>query len=386
MKSADDLRSAISKRLERRWAHFLVDGNDDEWPWTLPTGLPDSRTAAASFATVARTAREVNDWAGHHGLTVTTTNRRIAGTAQQLPSHIVVPSIDAAAKVAGSGWTGRIAEGANRLATLRDALPGAVVTAPLLRAVERYSQVDFDTFMTVARWLHDNDPSGYTPRQVPIPGVHAKWLDTHHRDLCAYLQADGLGLAGRHPARIHFTYLDPAHRAAGHRLHDSATVGDTATPAYTPQVVVICENKDSAIHFPPLPGAVSVEGAGYGGDTAASFPWIREAPTVIYWGDIDVDGYRILDGYRQAGIPAQSILMDWVTFEHYEQFGTRTDRNNQPLRPDTRSLPELTDAERVVYEQIGHPNWQRARRIEQERIPLHQAAAAVAASRHDERI
>ena len=28
-----------------------------------------------------------------------------------------------------------------------------------------------------------------------------------------------------------------------------------------------------AVHFPPLPGAVSVEGAGYGGDTAASFPW-----------------------------------------------------------------------------------------------------------------
>lgn len=128
MKSADDLRSAISKRLERRWAQFLVDGNDDEWPWTLPTGLPDSRSAAADFATIVRTAREVNDWAGRHGLAVTTTNRRIAGTAQQLPSHIGVPSIDAAAKVAGSGWTRRIAEGASRLATLRDALPRATVS------------------------------------------------------------------------------------------------------------------------------------------------------------------------------------------------------------------------------------------------------------------
>ncbi|WP_425559128.1 DUF3322 domain-containing protein [Catenulispora yoronensis] len=24
-----------------------------------------------------------------------------------------------------------------------------------------------------------NDASGYTPRQVPIPGVHAKWIDAH---------------------------------------------------------------------------------------------------------------------------------------------------------------------------------------------------------------
>jgi hypothetical protein len=63
-------------------------------------------------------------------------------------------------------------------------------------------------------------------------------------------------------------------------------------------VVVISENKDTAIHFPELAGGLIVEGVGRGGRTVASFPWIREAPLVVYWGDMDRDGYEILNGYR----------------------------------------------------------------------------------------
>ena len=139
---------------------------------------------------------------------------------------------------------------------------------------------------------------GLTPRQVPIPGVHAKWLQAHRAAVLALTGLDDLGLLANHPARIHFTYLDPDHRADGRRLHDSATVGDTFTPAYQPEVVVISENKDTAIHFPELAGGLIVEGVGRGGRTVASFPWIREAPLVVYWGDMDRDGYEILNGYR----------------------------------------------------------------------------------------
>lgn len=143
---------------------------------------------------------------------------------------------------------------------------------------------------------------------------------------------DLLGLLPAHPARIHFTYLDPAHRVTGRRVHDSATVGDAFSPVYRPEVVVISENKDTAIHFPSLAGGISVEGVGRGGRTLAAFEWIKHAPTVVYWGDIDRDGYEILEGYRaDFDRDLDSILMDMRAYEEFEPFGTDTDQNGREL-------------------------------------------------------
>jgi hypothetical protein len=122
---------------------------------------------------------------------------------------------------------------------------------------------------------------------------------------------------------LYFTYLDPRHRAAGRRWHDSVTAGDPMMPAYLPSVVVISENKDTALHFPALNAGISVEGMGRGGATAASVPWLRECPNLFYWGDMDASGLEILDGFRAAGLSVTSALMDLATYERYEQFGTR---------------------------------------------------------------
>ncbi len=141
-----------------------------------------------------------------------------------------------------------------------------------------------------------------------------------------------LGLLPRHPARRHFTYLDPHHRASGGRWHDSATVGDAMIPGYSPTVAVISENKDTALHFPELDGGVSVEGVGQGGATAAAFPWLRQCPNLLYWGDMDAAGFEILNGFREAGLAVTSVLMGLPTYERYEQFGTPIDRRASPSR------------------------------------------------------
>jgi hypothetical protein len=192
---------------------------------------------------------------------------------------------------------------------------------------------------------------------------------------------DDLRLLPPHPARIHFTYLDPDHRSAGGRLHDSASVGDRAALAYTPSVVIISENKDTAIHMPALAGAVSVEGAGTGGSTAAAFQWIREAPHVLYWGDMDADGFEILDGFRAAGVRAVSLLMDLPTYEQWERYGTNDDVKGQPIKArGPKPLVHLTPAERELYELLTAPDWPRHRRVEQERIPLTTAIQAARAA------
>lgn len=213
---------------------------------------------------------------------------------------------------------------------------------------------------------------------MPLPGVHAKWLQSHTAGVEALTRLDDLGLLPRHPARIHFTYLDPDHRATAGRWYDSATVGDHFTSDYQPRVVVISENKDTAIHFPSIPGGIAVEGDGFGGKTAAAFPWLTGAPRLYYWGDIDTHGYEILDGWRADGLPVTSILMEMTTYNTYERYGTDTDKNGTVLKPGApKPLPRLTDSERVVYEMLLDRDHQGHRRIEQERIPLDVALAAV---------
>jgi len=251
----------------------------------------------------------------------------------------------------------------------------------ILRLVDGYADIDFALLLKVVDWYRA-DPSlarGLTPRQVPIPGVHAKWLQAHRAAVLALTGLDDLGLLANHPARIHFTYLDPDHRADGRRLHDSATVGDTFAPAYQPEVVVISENKDTAIHFPELAGGLIVEGVGRGGRTVASFPWIREAPLVVYWGDMDRDGYEILNGYRiDFDRDLDSILMNVAAYEEFEPYGTNHDQNGRDLVAGApRVVDHLRADELEVYLRLLHPEHSGHRRIEQERIPLTRALSEV---------
>lgn len=111
---------------------------------------------------------------------------------------------------------------------------------------------------------------------MPIAGVHAKWLNLHQAlvaNLAGLPGAAELHLTVGHPRRIHFTYLDPAHRAAGDRRHDSYSVGDPGfVLPYEPSVVLISENKDTAVGFREMPGGIAVEGSGAGGGTVAATP------------------------------------------------------------------------------------------------------------------
>jgi len=103
-----------------------------------------------------------------------------------------------------------------------------------------------------------------------------------------------------------------------------------------------------------------------------------KAQHIFYWGDIDAYGLEILNGYREDGVPAASLLMDSHTYETYERFGTNTGANGEPIKPGpVRSLPALTEPEHALYTRLRDPDHLQHRRIEQERIPLTTALSVV---------
>ena len=171
---------------------------------------------------------------------------------------------------------------------------------------------------------------------------------------------------------MHFTYLDASHLGRGGRKHESITIGDRAEPAYEPETIIILENKDTAVYFPPVRGGIAIEGEGTKAPgTLFRLPWISRCSQTAYWGDIDAAGFAIVNDLRIAGIHVQTILMDYATFEEYEQYGAWTGEKGKqvPCSP-RRQLPALTPDERGLYQLLTDPAWTRVRRIEQERIPL----------------
>jgi hypothetical protein len=67
--------------------------------------------------------------------------------------------------------------------------------------------------------------------------------------------------------------------------------------------------------------------------------------------------------------------MDIATYTTYAPFGTSKDERGRPIPPGDPTPPaELDDAEAALYRLVTDPAWPGPRRIEQERIPLDDAA------------
>ncbi|MBR3317842.1 MAG: hypothetical protein IKG21_08535 [Atopobiaceae bacterium] len=283
---------------------------------------------------------------------------------------------------ARDSWPATLARARARRDLICEALPhvDAAACAKTVRTTDAWEDIQFELLLSAAAWFYEHDAHGLTPRQVPLPGIDAKWLDTvRNRQLvCLLSDKEELGLVGR-PARLEFAYVDPTHAQRCRRRFDSWVDGDSCELVYEPTTCVIVENKDTYLSFPALEGGICVFGAGKAGmAVAATFPGVCDAAEVFYWGDLDADGFEILNGYRERGVACQSILMDYVTLERFERYGTSLEKDHRtPIERERKDLPHLTEAERAAYDVLTDPTWTGHRRIEQEKIPLDEAVAAL---------
>lgn len=375
MKQPGDVLADIQRRLDRTW-HESIAGDESSWPHAFPLGAPVGEELQRTFTAVQQEVFAWRDWSEARSVSLRFATRRVAGTDQTLPTHLHVPDLQTAAQLCGREWTDRLARGEVRLARVRDDFSHAA-TAKLIRQLDTYAEVDFDLLLTAAHWFREHTGTELTPRQVPIEGLHSKWLNTRRQLVLTLAGVETLGLIEERPQSVSFVYLDPAHIAAGGRRFDSVVPGDAMTPAYPPRVVVISENKDTAVWFPPVPEGVAVEGDGLAGAAKISqVEWLTSAERIMYWGDIDAHGYEILNGYRERGMAVETILMDAPTLSRYARFATRADARGQPLKRTARKpLPHLTAAEREAYLMVTGLDGEYPVRLEQERLPLAEAAA-----------
>jgi hypothetical protein len=126
-------------------------------------------------------------------------------------------------------------------------------------------------------------------------------------------------------------------------------------------------------------GGIAIEGEGRGASTIASISWVKTAPNVFYWGDMDQDGLEILNEYRTAALDVCSLFMSLSAYERYRHLGTNEDIDGNSIKVHPpRPVNELKPAEAALYQLFA--NGAPVRRIEQERIPLSVAHDALCTS------
>jgi hypothetical protein len=221
-----------------------------------------------------------------------------------------------------------------------------------------------------------NDESLYI-RQIPLKGIHTKFIEANQATLASWLDyicnpelinqkySARSAFAQRYhfkdkPKLIRFRILDPDYYWQGLSdiTVDSAELTTFSLPVDT---VFICENDITCLSFPPIKKSIVIFGRGYGFDSLAHWEWLQNK-NIWYWGDLDTNGFCILNQLRGILPQVQSFLMDESTLLAHKEYWS-----NEP-KPACRVLPHLTSQEQDVYQKLCNNYWGEKIRLEQELI------------------
>lgn len=366
---SDGMVSVVDARAR---AEKAMNGNRREWAaygtgatavLSIPLKPPTERTALLRQSTAQQW---VDAWRAIDSAEVEWGVKHWSSAgSQRVPIRCTLRGADAIAEFASPQVLRSWRRLRDRAEALRDQFgDDEPLRAALLKhgtAIERLDKQDFALLLQTLEWLQHHPASGYRLRQVPVPGLHTKWLGTKRAIVEALHSAStgesGLGLLAP-PERVRLRFLDPGQRPGG-IVDITAPVDELALLDASPDVVFVFENLESVLAMPDWQGAVAVHGGGYA-LAMRHIPWMKRA-RVIYWGDIDADGFAILNRLRANGIEAQSVLMDVPTLRSYEHLSVP-----DPGGAAHRDLPRLTTAEQEVCALIADLG---GLRLEQERLP-----------------
>lgn len=237
------------------------------------------------------------------------------------------------------------------------------------------NQGKWDNILRVCDYFVANPAPNMYIRELPI-AVHTKFVEQNQsiiRELLDILIADTINQEEtQFEKRFNLKYSQPQIRfkildtELSNQYFSGLTdmaipVNDFEQLTLPVERVIIVENKTTlytALTLPAMLRTIAVFGSGYGVSNLRNATWLTNT-TILYWGDIDVQGFEILSQFRSHFPHTQSILMDQQCFAQFS--------DNERGTPTNNSIPiHLTDSEQELYKKLKTNNW----RLEQEKIPF----------------
>lgn len=371
-----DLKAQLIRLWERgELLRDVVTGNV-RFPLRLSLKTPGSADITDHFELVRSWATELSA-TSHLRLEWQEVRHRVQG-AQRLPASAWIESIEDALN-----WIGKRRERDHFMTLVsatRQANPALLlwVEKRPLQALELANE--WPQLLAVVEWLRKHPRPGIYLRQVDLPGVHTKFIESQRGVLTELLDlalsteaidATKTGVsqfASRYgfldkQARIRFRVLDPEIQLiSGLDYPDIALdAASFSRLALSVRHVFITENETNFLAFPRVKDAIVIFGAGYGWDALGRSRWLNDC-TMHYWGDIDTHGFGILDQLRGYFPHVKSFMMDRATLEaHASAWGVE----DKPLLAD---LLRLTPDECALYDDLRDNRIRLGLRLEQEYV------------------
>ena len=378
-----ELRAQLQKRWDKGELLRVMVTGEALYPLRLMLKVPASAEISDDFAGVRSWIANLRAMP-HVRVEMREFRHRVFG-ANEMPYAVWIESEEAALALLGKRRdAARFTQLLESTLQFQPQLLDWLAKRPL-RALELFE--DWHKLLTIVDWVYQHPHCGLYLRQVDIPGVHSKYIESHRAVLSEWLDSilsaeyidktvTGVQQFARRygflekPDRIRFRVLDPAilQALAAADITLDALGFSRLNPAA--RRIFITENEINFLAFPQMKDSLVIFGSGYGFDHLSCARWLQ-ACRIYYWGDIDTHGFAILDQLRSHFAHVESILMDKATLLAFEsQWG-------EEAKPTLRDLPRLNSEERVLYDDLRDNRIRNNLRLEQERIGFNYLYAAL---------
>ncbi len=229
--------------------------------------------------------------------------------------------------------------------------------------------------LKVCHYFKANPKPNLYIRELPIQ-VHTKFIENNKaliKDLLNIIICDNINQEEKEfEKRFNLKYSEPQIRfkILDKEINQKYFSGldDIAIPASQFEKlqlplkrVLVVENKTTlytTLTLPKMKKTIAIFGRGYGVVNLKNANCLNNVE-LLYWGDIDAQGFEILSQFRGYFNSTKSIFMDEKTFEKFYEGDSGTISK-------VSNLPNLTPEEESLYQKIRTNNM----RLEQEKIPL----------------
>lgn len=234
---------------------------------------------------------------------------------------------------------------------------------------------EWESILKVCQYFKQNPKPNLYIRELPIK-VHTKFTERNQsviKELLDILISEHINTEEKQfEKRFNLKYVEPQIRF---KILDKeisqkffSELDDVAIPVsqfeslnLPIKKVLVVENKTTlytTLTLPKMNNTIAIFGSGFSVYNLKNVRWFTNLE-LLYWGDIDAQGFEILSQFRNYFPQTQSVLMDKETFEKFFE-------NDKGTPTNVSTKLNLTDKEQQLYDTLKTNNW----RLEQEKIPF----------------
>ena len=199
-----------------------------------------------------------------------------------------------------------------------------------LRYPNKVLENDWNSLLKVCEYFKNTPKPHLYIRELPIQ-VHTKFIESNKgiiKELLDIIIASHANLDEKHfETRFNLKYDEPLvrFRVLDNNISKQYMLGfdDVSIPisefkqlSLPIQTVYVVENKINMLIFPSQKDSIVIWGHGFGVDIMKDVEWLR-GKKIIYWGDLDAQGFQILSEIRTHFGQVESFLMDRNTFDKF---------------------------------------------------------------------